>query len=221
MRDSDKIKVASAYLKTSGKAAVIPMPEIIKYGMEVLKQSEYEAGLADMDDAFYLWYYDTEMPICLNCTYWRDKAWNLKGWGICDNPINQVRLFATALVNKFCVDDTQIRQEILHSIRYPEDFGCRFFGKIPEGSPKPPTIDILSDQDKIDVAKSDYDSSFGVGRGEAFAKAMIHNEYAMEVLKLEPDASYPYAQNAVISEDFDEESFYSWYYTKYMDGYPR
>lgn len=67
--------------------------------------------------------------ICLNCRHWRDKAWTDKGWGICDNPKNEVNV-RTGMISAY-VSDLKMRQELAifvgNSIRYPEDFGCIFF----------------------------------------------------------------------------------------------
>lgn len=68
--------------------------------------------------------------ICLNCHHWRAKAWTAKGWGICDNPKNEVKTGVRALLSQY-VSDTAAREElgdeIENGIRYPQDFGCIFF----------------------------------------------------------------------------------------------
>lgn len=62
---------------------------------------------------------------CLNCRYWRDKAWTNKGWGSCDNEYNEVKIAASPLLAGKM--DDELIQMVLSSIRYPEDFGCIFF----------------------------------------------------------------------------------------------
>ncbi len=66
---------------------------------------------------------------CLNCLHWRDKAWVNKGWGICDNLKNEVKI-GTAMISAYVSDETmreELRAYIEDGIRYPEDFGCIFF----------------------------------------------------------------------------------------------
>lgn len=81
--------------------------------------------------------------VCLNCRHWRDKAWVDKGWGICDNPKNEVRVFAGSLLNLIAPspDDEWARQEIIESIRYPEDFGCIFFEPLKLDPDQEPSTD--------------------------------------------------------------------------------
>lgn len=72
---------------------------------------------------------------CLNCRYWRDKAWVDKGWGICDNPKNEVYI-GTSIIHKYVMDAREVEElttMIEDGIRYPEDFGCIFFEAL-EGS---------------------------------------------------------------------------------------
>lgn len=72
---------------------------------------------------------------CLNCRYWRDKAWTDKGWGICDNPKNEVYTGVGTTIASFVHKDDEefVRNQIEDGIRYPEDFGCIFFEAL-EGS---------------------------------------------------------------------------------------
>lgn len=70
--------------------------------------------------------------ICLNCRHWRDKAWVDKGWGICDNPKNEVYV-GTSLIHQYVTDAREVEElttMIEDGIRYPEDFGCIFFENI-------------------------------------------------------------------------------------------
>lgn len=71
---------------------------------------------------------------CGNCKYWRHKVTTHNSWGICDNWKNEVKVndprpflnwLTTCLTDKDIVDEVEL--EIRSSIRYPEDFGCRFF----------------------------------------------------------------------------------------------
>lgn len=75
--------------------------------------------------------------ICLNCRHWRDKSWvNEKGWGICDNEINETRLFGLSFIKSFVKDNDQINELtafLEDNIRFPHNFGCRFFEAL-EGS---------------------------------------------------------------------------------------
>lgn len=75
-------------------------------------------------------------PVCRNCKHWRDKAWtgteNDKGIGVCDNPLVDVRPRAKALLASQGVEDWAV-EEILQSVRFPDDFGCRFFEPITPG----------------------------------------------------------------------------------------
>lgn len=65
---------------------------------------------------------------CLNCRHWRDKAWTDKGWGICDNEKNEVRIPGVQpLLGVFGSQNEWVIDEIKNGIRYPEDFGCIFF----------------------------------------------------------------------------------------------
>ena len=70
---------------------------------------------------------------CRHCKHWRDKAWTNRGWGICDNPKNEVKVSGLSRIPYF-VDDPQAQKELMveleNGIRYPEDFGCIFFGPI-------------------------------------------------------------------------------------------
>jgi hypothetical protein len=69
-----------------------------------------------------------QQKICRNCAHWRDKAWTNKGWGVCDNPQNEVKVSASAIVEQMIpAEEDWAKREILDSIRYPEDFGCIFF----------------------------------------------------------------------------------------------
>lgn len=68
---------------------------------------------------------------CLNCRHWRDKSWTSKGWGICDNPANEVKAGPLAMIRYYLKDDPkaaeELAREVENGIRYPEDFGCIFF----------------------------------------------------------------------------------------------
>lgn len=79
---------------------------------------------------------DGKGKTCLNCRHWRDKAWTDKGWGICDNPKNEVRVIGLNMVNGYIPDEAgrkEVKDHFEDSIRYPEDFGCIFFEAL-EGS---------------------------------------------------------------------------------------
>lgn len=68
---------------------------------------------------------------CLNCRHWRHKAQTSKGWGICDNPQNQVKAGPLAMIRYYLKNDPKAAEELANEveqgIRYPEDFGCIFF----------------------------------------------------------------------------------------------
>lgn len=72
--------------------------------------------------------------ICVNCRHWRDKAWTSKGWGICDNPKNEVKAGPLSMIRYYLKDDPkaaeELAREVENGIRYPEDFGCIFFEPI-------------------------------------------------------------------------------------------
>jgi len=74
---------------------------------------------------------EMESMRCLNCRHWRDKAWTDKGWGICDNPKNEVEVGPIAMIRYYLKDDPKAAEELANhvedGIRYPEDFGCIFF----------------------------------------------------------------------------------------------
>lgn len=73
---------------------------------------------------------------CLNCRHWRDKAWTDKGWGICDNQKNEVRVIGLNMIDRYIPDEAErkeVKDHFEDSIRYPEDFGCIFFEAL-EGS---------------------------------------------------------------------------------------
>lgn len=70
-------------------------------------------------------------PICRNCHHWRDKAWSGdQGVGVCDNPNVDVRPRCKAILASQGVEEWAA-DEILQSVRFPSDFGCRFFEPIP------------------------------------------------------------------------------------------
>lgn len=72
-----------------------------------------------------------EAKTCANCKHWRDKAWTDKGWGICDNPENEVKAGPVAMIRYYMKNDPKAAEELVleveNGIRYPEDFGCIFF----------------------------------------------------------------------------------------------
>jgi hypothetical protein len=80
----------------------------------------------------------TDTPrTCKNCRHWRDKAWTDKGWGICDNPKNEVKAGPLGVVRGYgrhyklpqdAIDE--LVTEVENGTRYPEDFGCIFFEPI-------------------------------------------------------------------------------------------
>lgn len=69
--------------------------------------------------------------ICKNCQWWREKAFTSKGWGICDNPKNEVKAGPLSMIRYYLKDDPTAAEELARhvedGIRYPEDFGCIFF----------------------------------------------------------------------------------------------
>lgn len=82
-------------------------------------------------------YFDALLPTintCANCKHWRDKAWTNKGWGICDNPKNEVKAGPLAMIRYYLKDDPKAAEELAahveDGIRYPEDFGCIFYEAI-------------------------------------------------------------------------------------------
>lgn len=71
---------------------------------------------------------------CINCRHWREKALADKGWGICDNPKNEVKAGPLSMIRSYGKHNNMPEQEIEelvteveNGIRYPEDFGCIFF----------------------------------------------------------------------------------------------
>lgn len=71
---------------------------------------------------------------CINCRHWRDKAWVDKGWGICDNPKNEVKAGPLSMIRYYGKHNNmpqeeieELVQEVDNGTRYPEDFGCIFF----------------------------------------------------------------------------------------------
>jgi hypothetical protein len=67
---------------------------------------------------------------CRTCKFWRDKAWTDKGWGVCDNPLNELAVSGIGLLSRYLEgDQLKVMQDIL-DIRYPEDFGCIFYKPI-------------------------------------------------------------------------------------------
>jgi hypothetical protein len=67
---------------------------------------------------------------CSQCKHWRDKSWiGERGWGVCDNPKNEVKVAAGAILKTQGVEPWA-QEEVLQGIRYPDNFGCIFFEPI-------------------------------------------------------------------------------------------
>lgn len=70
------------------------------------------------------------MNTCDKCRHWRDKAWDGdNGIGICDNPKVKIEVNCKGFLELLNIDPRDQKQ-ILHSIRFPNDFGCIFFESI-------------------------------------------------------------------------------------------
>jgi len=67
------------------------------------------------------------MGTCGNCKHWRDKAWTTKGWGVCDNPRNEVMCNMQHHLRGIVSEELIQKLEEMDCIRYPEDFGCIYF----------------------------------------------------------------------------------------------
>lgn len=109
-------------------------PWMIAWLTETMPDGEVRQIMVIIDDQKFKKVEERDLqPVCRNCRHWRDKAWtggeNNKGIGICDNPLVDVRPRAKALLASQGVEDWAAT-EILESVRFPDDFGCRFYEPI-------------------------------------------------------------------------------------------
>lgn len=73
--------------------------------------------------------------ICGNCRHFNPMATTSKTWGKCENEKNETYVIGLGVI-KFYVKDNEGMEELTdileNGIRYPEDFGCRFFEPYPK-----------------------------------------------------------------------------------------